>query len=76
MAAEYAAGNRHNGFVFCANNGLTRLSGSNLLIFNGQALPHFATVFGLMPGSWLSSAIKTCDHCIAILTACVVVALP
>ena len=38
-------------------------------------LRHLATVLGLIPSSRLSSAIKACDHCIAALTAYVVVAL-
>lgn len=37
---------------------------------------HFATVLGLMPNSLLSCASEACDRCIAVLTACVVVALP
>jgi hypothetical protein len=39
-------------------------------------LRHFATVFGLMPNSRHNGASEACDHCIAGLTACVVVALP
>jgi hypothetical protein len=30
---------------------------------------HFATVFGLMPSSWLNCEREACDRCIAALTA-------
>jgi hypothetical protein len=36
---------------------------------------HFATVFRLMPSSWLNCESEACDRFIAALTACVVVTL-
>jgi hypothetical protein len=39
-------------------------------------LRHFMTVLGLRPNSRLSCASEACYRCVAVLTACVVVALP
>ena len=54
----------------------SRFCRPGLHILDHRALGLFATVFGLMPDSLLSRANEACDRCIAVLTACVVVALP
>ncbi len=71
-----AAEGYDEGFLVLAEKCRARLSGSCLVVFDGVSLSPFLDGLGVDAVGLLSSLSEAFDHCMAFLTACVVVALP